>query len=350
VGKVLLGDGQITVKSVKVKLRTTDKESSFHEQRRIHRRAKLDPESERTQARQTMRNLLLALVPLIACAGCMTDRLSKREVHQSVTDMEIRYHEVLFNLARTADDPTALPVYAPIYSGTPAIQDNLQVGNSTVLQALLPVAKKPSPFNGFQQDQISPQVQRQLLENWALDPINVPEKLEAIRCCCQWVICGPERACRDHPGLLDRPDDFPPEDRERHFGVAERLAKLPPNWLHFEKRLCAPKDAVYKARCGEMCAWVTADGVQALADFNLIIQDIARVDINSLTLFCVGRKTSSFYFLTLNAQNPPGRVDATTYVDEYLNFTPDNPYFRWRVEAPSSAASLRTQISAAGLR
>jgi hypothetical protein len=297
-----------------------------------------------------MRKSLLVLVPLIACMGCMTDRLSKREVNQSKTDMQIRYHEVLYNLARIADDPSALPVYAPIYSATPAIQDSAQISNSTVLQLLLPAGKKLNPLDGFSQDQISPQVQRQLLENWSLDPIIVPEKLEAIRCCCQWVLYGPECACRDHPGLLDKPDDFPPENRGRHFGVAERLAKLPSHWIHFERRLKAPRDAVYKAHCDGMCAWVTADGVQALADFNLIIQDIARVDINSLTLFSIGRKTSSFYFVTQDAQNPAGRVDATTYVDEYLNLTPDNPYFRWRVEAPSSAASLRTQISTAGLR
>jgi hypothetical protein len=99
-----------------------------------------------------------------------------------------------------------------------------------------------------------------------------------------------------------------------------------------------------------MWVWVNADGVEALADFTLIIQDIARVDINSLTLFTIGRRTSSFSFQTQDAQGPRGHVDATTYVDEQLILGPDNPYFRWRVEAPSSPASLRTQISSAGLR
>jgi hypothetical protein len=297
-----------------------------------------------------MRMLLLALAPAIACTGCMTDRLSQRAVNQASKDMEIRYHEVLINLARTADEPTALPVYAPIYSGTPAIQGNVQVASTTILQSLLPVGKKPSPFDGLQQEQIAPQLQRQLLENWSLDPVFVPEKLEAIRCACQWVIYGPERARIDYPGLLDKPDDFPPEDRSRHFGVADKLAKLPTKWLHYERRILPPVHAAYKAHCGDMWAWVDADGVQALADFNLVIQDIARVDVNSLALFSIARRTSSFSFQTLDAYEPYGHVDATTYVDELLMPKPDNPYFRWRVEAPSSAASLRTQISAAGLQ
>ena len=293
-----------------------------------------------------MRMRFLAMLLLIFCTGCLTDRLSKRAVHQAGSDMDLRYHEVLFNLAMIAEDSTALPVYAPLYAATPALTGNAQISSNIVLQHLVPA----SPMEGFNSATINPTLQRQQLENWSLDPILVPEKLEAMRCACQWVIHGPDRIGPECLSLLGKADDFPPEDRGRHFGVLERLAEIPPGWLHCESRRLPPLRAAYKARCGERWAWVMPEDVQALADFTLIMQNIARVDINSLTLFSLPFRSSPFTFQTRNAQFPLAAVDAAVFVDERLNLVPDNPYFRWRVEAPSSNASLRTQISAAGLR
>lgn len=293
---------------------------------------------------------LLALLPLFACTGCVglgiAPRLAKRSMHQAASNMELHYEQVLYDLAMIADEPTSLPVYAPTYAGTPAVTDNAQIGSNTVLQHFVPA----NIFEGFAQESMNPQLQRQDVENWSVDPIIVPEKLEAIRAACQWVIYGPERATRDHPGLLFNPDDFPPEDRDRHFNVADRLAALPPNWLHYERRLHPPRGAAYAAHFGDMYAWVTPEGVQGLADFTLVIQNVARVDINSLTLFTLGMRTSSFSFLTLDREHPKGQVEATVYVDPFLFLTPDNPYFRWRIEGTATNASLRTQISTAGLR
>src|SRR5262249_3728346 len=148
------------------------------------------------------------------------------------------------DLAMIANEPSALPVYAPIYAGTPAISDNAQITSVTILQHLVP----RSPQEGFNSEAMNPQLQRQDVENWSLDPIIVPEKLEAMRAACQWVIYGPERANRDNPGLLFKADDFPPEDRNRHFGVADQLAMLPSNWLHFERRATPPIRASFRAR------------------------------------------------------------------------------------------------------
>jgi hypothetical protein len=302
--------------------------------------------------RQFFRVWVLALVPVIAGSGCvswgMAPRLAKRTMWQETSDMDLRYEEVLYNLAMIAREPTSLPVYAPIYAGTPAITDNAQISNSTALQHFI----APSAFEGFAQDSLNPQLQRQDVENWSLDPIIVPEKLEAMRACCQWVIYGPDFATRDHPGLLLSPDEFPVEDRDRHFNVADQLSRIPNGWLHWERRVSPPHGAAFKARCGDMWAWVTPEGVAGLSDFTLVIQNIARVDINSLTLFSIGMRTSSFSFLTMDKgyPYPKGQVEATVYVNEGLFLTADNPYYRWRVEGTSTNASLRTQISTAGLR
>jgi hypothetical protein len=299
-----------------------------------------------------MRTRVFVLLPLLACTGCVgwgiAPRLTKRAVNQVASDMDLRYEEVLFNLAMIADEPTSLPVFAPIYAGTPAISDNFQIGNGTTVQHFFPA----SAFEGFAQDQLSPSLQRQDVENWSLDPITVPEKLEALRAACQWVVYGPEFALRDHPGILANPDDFPPEDRDRHFKVQDQLARIPPGWLHFERRATPPVHAAYRAHCRGMWAWVEPDGVQGLADFTLVMQNIARVSANSLTLFSMGEGTSSFSFVTLDRDSPypKGQVLATVSVNPALVFVPDLPYVRWRIEVQATNSALRTQISTAGLR
>jgi hypothetical protein len=269
-------------------------------------------------------------------------------VNQVASDLDLRYEEVLYNLAMIADEPTSLPVIAPIYAGTPAISDNFQIGSSTMLQHFTTV----NAFEGLKQDDLSPALQRQDVENWSLDPITVPEKLEALRASCQWVIYGPEFALRDHPGILANPNDFPPENRERHFNVQEQLARIPSGWLHLERRATPPLHAAYRAHYHGMWAWVTPEGVQSLADFSLVVQNIARVSINSLTLFSLGEGTSSFSFVTLDRgyPYPKGQVEATVAVNPALVFVPDLPYVRWRVEAQATNSALRTQISTAGLR
>jgi len=243
-------------------------------------------------------------------------------------------------------------VFAPIYAGTPAVSDNFQVGNSTTVQHFFPITAANAPFEGFSQGQLSPSLQRQDVENWSLDPITVPEKLEALRAACQWVIYGPEFALRDHPGILANPDDFPPENRERHFNVQNQLANIPPGWLHWERRATPPVHAAYRAHCRGMWAWVEPEGVQNLADFTLVLQNISRVSSNSLTLFSLGEGTSSFSFVTLDrgAPYPKGQVLATVSVNPALVFVPDLPYVRWRVEVQATNSALRTQISTAGLR
>jgi hypothetical protein len=303
-----------------------------------------------------MRTRVFVLLPLIACTGCVgwgiAPRLTKRAVNQVASDMDLRYEETLYNLAMIADEPTALPVVAPIYAGTPAISDNFSIGNGTTVQHFFPITAATAPFEGFSQDQLSPALQRQDIENWSLDPITVPEKLEALRAACQWEIYGPEFAMRDHPGLLLNPDEFPPEDRERHFNVANSLAKISPGWLHLERRATPPVHAAYRAHCRGMWAWVTPEGVEGLADFTLVMHNIARVSINSLTLFSLGEGTSPFSFVTLDrsAPYPKGQVEATVAVNPLLVLVPDSPYVRWRIEVQATNSALRTQISTAGLR
>jgi hypothetical protein len=203
----------------------------------------------------------------------------------------------------------------------------------------------------------SPQFTRAIVGNWTLDPINAPEKLEAIRAACQWVIYGREFACRDAGGLLASPAQAPYPGR--HFGVLDRLACLPDGWVRVGSCKQVPANARYKAHCGDTWVWVMPGDTRALADFNLVLQDIARIDINSMTLQFIRPTPSDFTFPTAPppaipcSTTPPffpmdPAVIAEVSVSPCGQLMPDIPYYRWRTENVGSDASLRSQINASG--
>jgi hypothetical protein len=289
---------------------------------------------------------VLLLACAMPCTGCIAEALERQTLVQQETPTDIRYQQALDNLAIVAHDPAALPAYSSIFAGTAEITDTAQLASTTSFG--------PPGAGG---EIASPQYSRAVLGNWTLDPINAPEKLEAIRCACRWVIYGPEFACHDCVGLLVSPEEAPYPGR--HFGVAERLAALPAGWLRCGRRRDVPAKTCYKAHCGDTWVWVTPNGTGPLADFNLILQDIARVDINSPTLQFIRPTPSDFQFPTMPWDRSPcdagpyrGKVPnvvAEVSVDQCGHLMPDTPYYKWRLENVGSDASLRSQISAAGL-
>lgn len=108
--------------------------------------------------------------------------------------------------------------------------------------------------------------------------------------------------------------------------------------------------------------WVLPEDQYALSQFTLILQDIARVDINSPTLQYIRPTPSDFSFPTkpttsfcgnqeVFGQNTyyrlPAAVIAEVSVDSCGRLTSDTPYYRWRTENAGSDANLRSQINAA---
>jgi hypothetical protein len=254
-----------------------------------------------------------------------------------------------------AHDPYALPAYSSIFAGSAVVTDTAQFVSTTTLGTA-----------GAGGQVISPQYSRATLGNWSLDPLNAPEKLEAMRCACRWVIYGPEFACHDCPGILETPEKAP--SRGRHFGVAKRLADIPQGWLWRGRSCDVPHGVRYKAHNGDTWVWVMPGGTQCLADFSLILQDIARVDINSPTLQVVQPPPSELDFITATdlhevpKELQPSKafcpcpsevknltVQAAVWVDACGNVVPDLPYYANRADNLGTDAALRSQINAAGL-
>ena len=208
-----------------------------------------------------MRFLLLA-VALVGSAGCTMVSLERHTVSQVDSAVDLRYQEVLDNLALIAHDPSALPSYASIFSGTIFVQDQGQLVSTNIFPFTGAVAPGSISGNGS--------FNRQISQNWTLDPISAPEKIEAIRGCCQWVLGGPNSVPPASTSLLRNPHDEPPGPN-RHFGVADRLANLPNCWLCVGSFKDVPVCARYKAHRGDKWVWVMPQGMKGLSDFTLII-------------------------------------------------------------------------------
>ncbi len=245
-----------------------------------------------------MRPRLLPLLCACLCSGCTMAALERSSLSQTESITSLRYREVLENFARTAQDPCGLPNYASFYAGGVGVTDSASLGGTTTWQHVVGI-------NGFGSQNANPGLTRQVGQNWTVDPVIDPEKLEAMRLCFRYVVYGPQSLGGDGVSLLARPDQVPGAPG-RHFGVLDQLQRLPAGWLHVSSLGDVPVSACYKAHVGDAGAWVTPDGVKGLADFTLILQDIARININSWNLFNPGLNP---YFLQLQASDNRSYLD-----------------------------------------
>lgn len=276
--------------------------------------------------------------------GCTMMSLERHTVAQTDSTIDLRYHEIMDNLAMIAHNPSTLPAYASIYAGTIFVSDQAQVISMTNWQHMIPATK-----DGFASEMASPSVNRMINQNWAIDPVVGPEKLEAIRAACQWAIGGPEAVNKDSMTLLIRAEQAPPGPG-RHFDVAEGLAKLPAEWLCKGKLKDVPICARYKSHCSETWVWVTPDGMKGLADFALILQNIARVPIETPSLFHFPPVYSQIRFETTDSRAVDAQVQiiAQVTVDQNGHLVPDSPYIKHRQDFAASDGKLRSLIAAAG--
>jgi hypothetical protein len=209
----------------------------------------------------------LALLAVVACSGCTTVSLTAYTVNQSRTAGECRDQAVLDSLAAVAANPDTLPSFALYANGITTLQDTVNPSYTatwapwTATKQMLALTASRSP-RGL----------------WTVSPVTEYERLQALHAACLWALFGPERPSEKYPEILGDAQDF--LNQKPHFGVASRLAKLPPGWLHVGGRKDVPSCACYKAHCGHTWVWVLPDDAEAFAQLVLVFQDIATLDIN----------------------------------------------------------------------
>jgi len=210
---------------------------------------------------------MLVLMALAACSGCTTVSLTQYTLDQNLTAGECRDRAVLDCLAAVAANPETLPSYAVYSNGITTLQDTLNPGYMAtwvvhmLTRHALGITASRSP-KGL----------------WTLDPAADFERLEAFQAACLWALYGPERAWAQHPEILGDSREY--LNQNPHFGVAARLAKLRPGWLHCGGPQDVPACACFKSHCGNTWVWVMPEDAESFAQFVLVFQDIATLDIN----------------------------------------------------------------------
>jgi hypothetical protein len=219
----------------------------------------------------------ILLFLLTAASGCTTAALQRRTLNQATSVSDLRYKEVLDNLAYLAANHWALPSYSTIYSGTSKISDQVQgVSASVIARELI---KPFGTLTALDQEVFDLQLQRGVTQNWSLDPISAPEKLRAFRYANWWILSGPSSIGPDGFAMLGQ---YQPRSPPGHyFNVLDALAAIPPGWLQLGTRWDIPSNACYQASADGTCVWVTPDAVAGLTAFTLVLQKIALVPVDS---------------------------------------------------------------------
>jgi hypothetical protein len=232
---------------------------------------KASPRISGVAKRVAMKTILILVLPLaVVGAGCTAMSLERHTVSQIQSVTDFRYQATLHALAMVAADPGTLPSYALISSGTTSVADTGLANPVTTWKASpLLFASEALSFSATH----SPMIQ------WTVDPTADETQLKAMRCACRWVLEGREHLDSDCEHILADPEADPTPGP--HFGVADRLARLPQGWLHFGCWRDVPLGACYKDHCGGTWVWVTPDGTEGLAGFTLVLQDIATLLVST---------------------------------------------------------------------
>jgi hypothetical protein len=208
-----------------------------------------------------------ALVALAACSGCTTVSLTEYTISQNRTAGECRDKAVLDCLASVAANPENLPSYALYSNGITTLQDTVTPGYTATWMPGKATAHA-----------LAATASRSPKGLWTVDPSADFERIEAFHAACLWALYGPEVAWERHPEILGDAQQF--LNQKPHFGVATRLAKLAPGWVHTGRITDVPVDACYKSHCGKTWIWVMPGDAEAFAQFVLAFQDIATLDVN----------------------------------------------------------------------
>jgi hypothetical protein len=139
----------------------------------------------------------LLLVSVLAIGpGCTSVALKRATLAQAESSTDLRYKEVIENLAMSAAEPDILPSYSSIYAGSTDVNDVIRATSASVwVRAAL---KHPGWFATFFSTQTADFVgSRAVKSNWTLDPTIVPEKLRAMRAASRWVTLGREEVGPD---------------------------------------------------------------------------------------------------------------------------------------------------------
>lgn len=216
---------------------------------------------------------MVVLAIALGSTGCTTVSLERYTLNQVHTSGECRDSTVLNCLAAVAADPDTVPSFALYGDGVTTVQDTIGLSSTTSWTRMV---------NSFALETLGVMVSRSPKGQWTITPTLEHERLEALHAACLWAICGPEKAIADHPGILGEHQQY--LDQKPHFGVEDRLAKLPKGWVHAGCLTDVPPCALFKGHAGKTWVWVMPEDAESFAQLTLALHDIATLDFSSIVV------------------------------------------------------------------
>jgi hypothetical protein len=286
-----------------------------------------------------MRAKVSAIIATVLLAGCTPAVLKEHSVGLDGATSDLRYREMIENLAMVYANRWALPSYSSIYAGAMDVTDGVALNETTTW------AHAIATPSGFSSQALDIPASRAVKGTLTLDPMVIPEKLRAMRAACQWAVFGKDAIFPDKDILKSYAAGFPAGN---YFGVERELDQVCQfDWLG--KSCClqdVPKNACYCGCYGRCYVWVCPEGMECFSRFVLACQTIARFDISILWQPHPGTKTVKWSAQDLN--NPRLQM-VTAYVDEYgdLALTANTPAVppKTRVDNVGRYASLTASIN-----
>src|ERR1700693_4864470 len=135
-------------------------------------------------------------------SGCTADMLDRHTVNQAMSVTDMRYQEVMDNLAVVAHNTGMLPSFALNGGGTPTMTNLVSADPKTTWD---PVGFMSQTLNVVGKN--NPQV------IWNFESVASNIQLAALRYACIWAACGPENVDAEGIEYLRAPrrsDVFPP--------------------------------------------------------------------------------------------------------------------------------------------
>jgi len=217
--------------------------------------------------------VLLCTVGLLAAttAGCQTHTaLQEHTLKTSGTLAELNCQQVVDNLARFAAQPAALPAVAVLQSGNVTLADQHAAAAAGTYAPTITLADQLGGFPIFSLF-LSPNVSRNLTEQWDLKPVTDTARIRRIRAAFQIVL-----------GAAPQGDD-PCEDctqtvQELTADGSTLDCQLPTGWFQIGCRRDVPATACYVGHCGETYVWVGPEGIDGLSRFTLTIMQLSTAD------------------------------------------------------------------------
>ncbi len=129
-----------------------------------------------------MRSMVWAVIVVSLCGGCTSTALERYTLNQSLSVTEMRYQQVMNDLAKVAHNAGTLPGFALTASGVANVTNTLSIDSATLWDQAV---------KGFSKETLTPFAQHNPELQWTLDPAVSEPQLEAFRYACLWVLQGP---------------------------------------------------------------------------------------------------------------------------------------------------------------